>query len=403
MDVKIKKHIRGILKDYSVGNKQLENELISACSEECEKQLADGIEADTAFNASVANVESALKENLKKKNKFAFPLTISCFVLIVAIMEMIAPSIYYGAQYFYVNEMSVAILALTAGLIYTAIEWRKYRWYDFVVLAVFLTSWLATLIQIGVFTLLLSPSMPDRYYAAEYVFPCIIKLLKISNTSLKPFYTQYACNLNFILSTVATVVFAAFTVKEELKLKKERTESEGAAVENGNFTALVSDIIKTNIVAKNKYVFALTVCCCALFMSVLEMLVSYIYSGDEIVYCLVVAASSVILVAALIYVTVERKKFQPIDFVVLAVLLAFWLLTLIQVTVYAFKAVNPDTGVSMYYIFPCIIKFSTYEKGNPDTIIANAYSFDFIISAILTIVMSAFYIKEKIQMKGESK
>lgn len=394
MDNKIKKRVRGLMQDYKVSNKRLENGLILACNEEYESQIAKGIENETAFNSSVTNVETALKQNFIKKNKYVFSLTICCIALFVSIIEMIVPLFYKEAQYFYSNEMPVVILALCIGLIYTAINWRKYRWYDFVILGIYMLSYLPVLILIELFGYI--DSRPGCFAYAEYVFPCIIRINKVWNSSTDFMSEVKIYDFNFILSFILAAIIITFTVKKALKSKR-KLSCEDKSTDNESFIERLNGVIKENAIKENKFVFSLSVCCCALFMSLFEIIIIFVNAANELLFSLITAFSLAVLITFLLNAIIKRKEFKKFDFIVLAVLIAVWLMSLIQICVYSFKNLNADLSVSSYYIFPCKINFSVRKSDSFESIYtANAYDFNFLTSAVLTVVTAVFAIKEKL-------
>ena len=74
MNDKIGQYVRETMKSYGVSDRKLERELISACRDEYEMQLAGGAYEDEAFRAAVENIEEIAKSRISRRNKFAFAL-----------------------------------------------------------------------------------------------------------------------------------------------------------------------------------------------------------------------------------------------------------------------------------------------------------------------------------------
>ena len=90
MNDKIGQYVRETMKSYGVSDRKLERELISACRDEYEMQLAGGAYEDEAFRAAVENIEEIAKSRISRRNKFAFALGMGILALCISVLEMLA-------------------------------------------------------------------------------------------------------------------------------------------------------------------------------------------------------------------------------------------------------------------------------------------------------------------------
>lgn len=226
MHNKIKKYIHNLMKGYKVFDKQLELEIVSACCDEYDMQLENGISSDDAYNIAIADVESTLKETCSPKNKFTFSLIICCCAFIVSIIEMIIPKLSSQELDVYGFEMPLCILILFGLLIFIIVKWREFHWFDYVILLIFLLSWISTLFQVGTYAY--HVQMPDTYWSASYSFPFIIKIRTYVTESPGAIYklvnTKNTYSFNFIISIISLIIFSIFYIKEKKKIKLKESK-----------------------------------------------------------------------------------------------------------------------------------------------------------------------------------
>ena len=171
MNDKIGQYVRETMKSYGVSDRKLEWELISACRDEYEMQLAGGAYEDEAFRAAVENIEEIAKSRISRRNKFAFALGMGILALCISVLEMLA-SLLVARLDVYRASMPVCIAGIVVILVlYLILKRGSYRWYDFLVLGVMLASWIAS-------TLLLLPDFlfnytPGSAHKLDFSFPCL--------------------------------------------------------------------------------------------------------------------------------------------------------------------------------------------------------------------------------------
>ena len=171
MNDKIGQYVRETMKSYVVCDRKLERELISACRDEYEMQLAGGAYEDEAFRAAVENIEEIAKSRISRRNKFAFALGMGILALCISVLEMLA-SLLVARLDVYRASMPVCVAGIVVILIlYLILKRGSYRWYDFLVLGVMLASWIAS-------TLLLLPDFlfnytPGSAHKLDFSFPCL--------------------------------------------------------------------------------------------------------------------------------------------------------------------------------------------------------------------------------------
>ena len=171
MNDKIGQYVRETMKSYGVSDRKLERELISACRDEYEMQLAGGAYEDEAIRAAVENIEEIAKSRISRRNKFAFALGMGILALCISVLEMLA-SLLVARLDVYRASMPVCVAGIVVILIlYLILKRGSYRWYDFLVLGVMLASWIAS-------TLLLLPDFlfnytPGSAHKLDFSFPCL--------------------------------------------------------------------------------------------------------------------------------------------------------------------------------------------------------------------------------------
>lgn len=222
MHNKIKEYVHELMKGYKVFDKQLENEIVSACCDEYDMQIENGMASENAYSASIADVANIIREKSVPKNKFIFSLIVCWGALIVSVVEIIVPKLSPQPLEIYGFEMPLCILALSGLLVFIIVKRREFHWFDYVILAVFLLSWVSTLIQIGIYAY--HATMPDRYWDAEYGFPCIIKILTYTtetfpdvNYGLASIKNTYS--FNFIISIISLIIISALVIR----IKKDKS------------------------------------------------------------------------------------------------------------------------------------------------------------------------------------
>ena len=124
MRERIKNNVRETMKNYGVNDGKLAKELVSACCDEYEMQLSNGVGEEGAFNASVANIEEIVKAKVSPHNKFTFALGMGVLALFLSAMEMIASLLVRNIE-FYSVEIPVVWLGLGVILILYLIFKRR--------------------------------------------------------------------------------------------------------------------------------------------------------------------------------------------------------------------------------------------------------------------------------------
>lgn len=224
MHNKIKEYVHELMKGYKVFDKQLEIEIVSACCDEYDMQIENGIESENAYSAAIADVANIIREKSVPKNKFIFSFIICCCALIVSVAEMIVPMLSPQPLEIYGFEMPLFILALCGLLVFIIVKRREFHWFDYIILALFLLSWISALIQIGIYAY--HATMPDRYWDAEYGFPCIIKILTYTTETFPNVNYELASikntySFNFIISIISLIIISALIIKERHTSKRE--------------------------------------------------------------------------------------------------------------------------------------------------------------------------------------
>ena len=149
MHNKIKKYVHELMKGYKVFDKQLEKEIVSACCDEYDMQIENGIAEEDAYSASIADVANIIREKSVPKNKFIFSLIVCCCALIVSLIEMIVSKLLVRPLDIYGFELQVVVFALLCVLVFIIIKRREFHWFDYIILVVLLLSWISTLYQVG--------------------------------------------------------------------------------------------------------------------------------------------------------------------------------------------------------------------------------------------------------------
>ena len=219
---KIKHYIRGLMKDYNKADRKSEKEIVSTCYDKYKAQLSEGIKPEKAYQASISGIENILKDKIMPKNRFRYSLTFSICALIVSLVEISAAAFLAHPLDFMGFEMPVFIVVLIGTFVYTIAKYRKFYWYDYPILAIFILSWISTLLQIGGYAY--HATMPDKYWNIEYGFPCIIKILTFeTDTYPDVFYrltdVSYTYCFNFLVSAIAFIVMSALIIKEKIRIK----------------------------------------------------------------------------------------------------------------------------------------------------------------------------------------
>ena len=218
MREKIKNYVRETMKNYGVNDGKLAKELVSACCDEYEMQLSNGVGEEGAFNASVANIEEIVKAKVSPRNKFTFALGMGVLALFLSAMEMIASLLVRNIELYRV-EIPVVWLGLGVILIlYLIFKRRSYRWFDFIVLGVLLLSWFATLYQLlGVF---LFNYTPGSYNDLNFIFPCIFDYRVHREWMGEGNYsTTYFFYSNFLVSFAIFITALVLFMRQKFRIK----------------------------------------------------------------------------------------------------------------------------------------------------------------------------------------
>ena len=159
-----------------------------------------------------------------KPKPLTFALYISVIAFVYSIIEMPADSLRV-----YAFEMPIVCLGLTWVLIHIAVTHRKHYWYDYVVVAILLLTWISSYVQIAPYYFCYTA--PYERWDAMYDFPCIMSIShwypieeSHSNSSNNMAYYSFdALCLNFIMSTalfIGTLTAKIITVTKSKKEKK---------------------------------------------------------------------------------------------------------------------------------------------------------------------------------------
>ena len=219
---RIRFYVRELMKGYNLTDKKMEREIVLACYDKYKKKLSDGVQAEEAYLASIADVANILKDKKVPESRFRYSLTFSICALVISIVEIIVAIFSTHPLEFFRFEMPIFILLMMGTLVFTFIKHRKFYWHDYVILAIFLLSWASALFQIGVYAY--HATMPDRYWSAEYGFPCIIRILTFVTDSYPNVFYQLTnvkdtyC-FNFLVSIISLIIILALIIREKIKIK----------------------------------------------------------------------------------------------------------------------------------------------------------------------------------------
>ena len=217
MNDKIGQYVRETMKSYGVSDRKLERELISACRDEYEMQLAGGAYEDEAFRAAVENIEEIAKSRISRRNKFAFALGMGILALCISVLEMLA-SLLVARLDVYRASMPVCVAGIVVILIlYLILKRGSYRWYDFLILGVMLASWIAS-------TLLLLPDFlfnytPGSAHKLDFSFPCLFISRVHRDWMGEGVWTEsYSFYPNFLVSLCIFVPALILFLREKIRL-----------------------------------------------------------------------------------------------------------------------------------------------------------------------------------------
>lgn len=220
MEAKIKKYIRSVMKSYNVFNENLEKELIISCLDEYHMQLSNGQNENSSFNYAISEVESIIKQMGPKKNIFSFSLIICIIFFYISIAEFLISVLFSSELDIYGAEMLIVSCALVVLLCYTVIGRRRRKWFNVVVISLLLLSWIITLGQIGIYAF--HATMPDRYWSADYIFPCVIKIFTYITETIDPpnyvlFDQKIFISLNIVISLIELIIIGILYIREKKK------------------------------------------------------------------------------------------------------------------------------------------------------------------------------------------
>ena len=86
---RIRFYVRELMKGYNLTDKKMEREIVLACYDEYKKKLSDGVQAEEAYLASIADVANILKDKKVPESRFRYSLTFSICALVISIVEII--------------------------------------------------------------------------------------------------------------------------------------------------------------------------------------------------------------------------------------------------------------------------------------------------------------------------
>ena len=218
MNDKIAQYVRETMKGYGVSDRKLERELILACRDEYEMRLADGAYEDEAFKAAVENIEEIAKSRISRRNKYAFALGMGILALCISVLEMLA-SLLVARLDIYRASMPVCIAGIVVIIIvlYVILKRGSYRWYDFLILGVMLSSWIAS-------TILLLPDFlfnytPGSDHELNFVFPCLFETRIHRDWMGDGVWTEsYSFYPNFLVSLCIFLPALILFMRERLRL-----------------------------------------------------------------------------------------------------------------------------------------------------------------------------------------
>lgn len=216
MNDKIKKYVRDTMKSYGVCDYKLQRELISACCDEYNMQTANGVAPYEAYEAAILNVDDIVKGMVKPGNKFGFSLGMGILALVISIGEMVASLLVANVEFYNVEMLIACALWAIIIILYAIVCRHSLRWYNFLILALLLVSWVVTVYMLLSFFLF--EGLPGSWRELEFIFPCVFE-----ERWHRPFMgegayeTDYKVYLNFLVSAVTFITTLALFIHEKVK------------------------------------------------------------------------------------------------------------------------------------------------------------------------------------------
>lgn len=217
MKKKIKLYIKDKLKSYKVYKNDRFYELYNSCIDEYELQINNGLNDKDAFELAVQDVEGIISSYLNKgENKYSFSILICFVALFVSILEMLF-TFSVNTLNIYGLEMLIFIVILLIFFGYSIVTKKNRRWYEYLIIIIFFVTWVITYLQIGKYYF--RGTMPNIYYTADFIFPCIINIQVWYRESANLLFdisaNLYLIDLNFIISILMTILMTILNMKQK--------------------------------------------------------------------------------------------------------------------------------------------------------------------------------------------
>lgn len=218
----MKREVRELAKRFCVYDEKLINILISDCYKRYEAERANGNTDEEARRLCLEAAELAVRSHIKPRNPYEFILKTTIFALILSLIEILWRQA--DMTEIYTFDMTVAAVGFLGLFVYAVVTRRKRYWYDYVILAVLAVAWTASCLQLQFY--LLRGSLPDRYWIASYVFPCMIRMDVYRRETIDAPFLQTGYDIlwsfQFLASLISFVaVFIAFIKHNKKKRNKK--------------------------------------------------------------------------------------------------------------------------------------------------------------------------------------
>lgn len=211
MENRILKFIDKFCEERKIYNDKVKIELFKLCVDEYNYNLNNGLDNEQAFIELTKNIEIKLNILVKqKKNKYSIAYRISLLMLLMSLFEFFLSSIAIASLGLYVIESIIVFLLLLIFLLYLLLTMKKRKWYDFVVVSIFLGLYLLS-------TFIFLPSgflggHPKEKYIGILYFPGIIKEFTILFTEngcqgfIENINVTHRFSPNFIVSFIMVII-----------------------------------------------------------------------------------------------------------------------------------------------------------------------------------------------------
>ena len=158
-----------------------------------------------------------------KTKPLTFALYISVIAFVYSIIEMMGDLLMI-----YAFEMPIVCLGLTWLLVHIAVTHRKHYWYDYVIVAILLLTWISSYVQIAPYYFCYTA--PYESWTAMYHFPCIMSISHRYQIEESIIYdpknvVSYSFDrlcLNFLMSTALFIGTLTAKIIAVTKSKREK-------------------------------------------------------------------------------------------------------------------------------------------------------------------------------------